>query len=103
MRYAPSNATEQLKGGLTEDGNCRRSLVRNFLQDGGVDYIYRNGNEGSNPACSSRESNELRFCGVTVPSNEHCPVACPQKALATTPRCRLSASVVARFWFDFPA
>ena len=32
----------------------------NFLQDGGEE-IYRNGTEGSNPACSSEESANHQF------------------------------------------
>ena len=34
---------------------ARPSLARKSLQDGGEE-IYRNGTEGSNPACSSAES-----------------------------------------------
>jgi hypothetical protein len=37
---------------------ARPSLARKSLQDGGEE-IYRNGTEGSNPACSSTESSEL--------------------------------------------
>jgi hypothetical protein len=44
---------------------ARPSLARKSLQDGGEE-IYRNGTEGSNPACSSGESMQTRFAFVGV-------------------------------------
>ena len=53
----------------------------NFLQDGGEE-IYRNGTEGSNPACSSGES-------TTNPSSTGTTIADTTRASTISPRRRL--------------
>ena len=48
---------------------ARPSLARKSLQDGGEE-IYRNGTEGSNPACSSGESANHLFLSDGAKSAE---------------------------------